>query len=159
MNSMKSRLAMLAAATLSSVVLLPVSAASAYTVSTPSECFYDDGGILFPTHQVCIQLTMHNQEDGTGIRLVGVDLYCYGNFESNPAVNGKEVYILNQYGDKTWSRGELSNIDGDCYRHYDTDVNMPGSSLIYGVYNFYPRYNNQPDPGYKNVVVQGLNRN
>jgi len=128
--------------------------ANAYVVHDQEACFWDDGGIFYPTHSVCVRVVWRT-DGGNGVYVTDTYLICTGPYDSNPQVDGYSLKITNNDNVTKWYKGGAdSNIEDNCYRHYTADVNMPAAQYGVALYNFKPRYNNQPDPDPQWVVLQ-----
>jgi hypothetical protein len=133
---------------------LNVAPAQAYRESFDTSCRVDDGGVFYPSHEVCITAT-YRTSDNVGITLVSLVLSCRGRFENDPAVDGHLAKVINEDGDTKWYRGESTNIPGvSCAKKYtNIMVKMPRTRTAIIYYTFSAKYNNQPDPERRTVAL------
>jgi hypothetical protein len=131
------------------MVLVGAPPAQAYVESVDSNCWTDDGGALYSTVKVCVGVTWRQQDDGKGVRVTDLDIYCTpeGQFEGDMQVNGYGLGIYTSGGTLKWHRGDGdSNITNNCFRDYNLDVNVINETgCLQVLYEFRTRRDFAPD--------------
>ena len=110
-----------------------------------SSCNSHDRGFASNGH-VCLSLGVERQADGTGVRLVRVQVVAYPHeaFDHWPSVAGYSLKVYNPSGAVVWSRtGNPSNIPVDG-KTWTPSITIPGNNFR-GVYNYKARLNNWND--------------